>query len=127
MSLLFIPFDFSSCNILQANSKAVKFSPLMLFFGFENRLNLHDPLTVLSAPDSTKYFTTVGIPRADAIINGYNSVPTVEVEHAVFDVAFPPGPCIVTFLLDENSALGTLGFAPYSSIKSLMHLRIAPS
>eukprot|EP00581_Thalassiosira_minuscula_P033135 CAMPEP_0183765018 /NCGR_PEP_ID=MMETSP0739-20130205/10675_1 /TAXON_ID=385413 /ORGANISM="Thalassiosira miniscula, Strain CCMP1093" /LENGTH=115 /DNA_ID=CAMNT_0026003631 /DNA_START=351 /DNA_END=695 /DNA_ORIENTATION=+ len=70
------------------------------------------------------------MPRAAAIMRGYNALPVLD------DKQVPTSPdaaddsytgLIVEVEAKPISALGTLGLAPFCSTSSLMHLKMTPS
>jgi len=73
------PFSTSMSYILLANCNDVNSTPLIHLRGFAHERNLDYPFTLILAPFVNKYCTTLDMPRADAIINEYNSFPVVSV------------------------------------------------
>ena len=129
-STFLTPFCISLSLILIANCSAVRSAPLTLFRGLEYNRNREDPLKSGLAPTEYKYFTTVGKPRAAAIISGYNSLPVLDVKQCPTS----PDAALRLSVWDTvkvvpipTSALGTLGLAPCSSTNNFMHLRMTPS
>ena len=125
------PFSTSCSRIFVAKSRAVSLTPFTLFRGLECSRKRDDPLKYGFAPTESKYFTTVGMPRAAAMMRGYSSAPVLDEEQ------LPTSPdagdrVSYTAASEEErpvtvSALGTFGFAPCRPINSFVHCKMMDS
>ena len=131
ISSLLTPFSTSQSLILIANSWAVRSTPFTVFRGLENKRNLDEPLRLVSAPTDNRYWTTVDMPRAAAMMRGYSMAPVLD------EMQFPTSPDAAdlfscTSVVEDvaptipASALGIFGLAPFS-IRNLMHFKMTDS